>query len=133
MLSHKALPSLPHDRAYPTHLKEAQSEPWKTHTLLFDHHLPLLGPSTEKDANNHPHYNIRIIALLQEYHSGWKSHSSTEKSTIQVLIDVLKVTHSRNIFLRIPLNLLADFNTIYHQALLKLLNARMGFDGTALQ
>lgn len=36
MLSHKALLSLPHDRAYPTHLKEAHLNPGKlTHYCLI--------------------------------------------------------------------------------------------------
>ena len=113
-------------------LKKSGLEPEKKNYRPVSN-LQFLSKLAEKAVIQQTVSHIMSCGLFPEMQSAYRQFHSTETALLRVRNDILLNMNSQHVTLLVFLDLSAAFDTIDHTVLLKRLEDKFGFSGTALE
>ena len=128
------------DGFFPDKWKEALVKPIlkkPNADLEFKNFRPISNPSflsklTEKAVSHQMVHHMTTHDLMPVFQSAYRKGHSTETALIKIRNDILMNMNNQEVTLLVLLDLSAAFDTINHTLLLRRLQSRFGFTGTAL-
>ena len=94
--------------------------------------LSFLSKLTEKAVSHQMVHHMTTHDLMPVFQSAYREGHSTETALIKIRNDILMNMNNQEVTLLVLLDLSAAFDTIDHTLLLRRLQSRFGFTGTAL-